>query len=168
MKINEIKDENDNITIEGKIKQIFPSKIFPRKNGNGEGKVQHIILEDKTGKIKVTFWDVSLCNNLFNNEEVKISNLKSKKSNFTNEFELHSKKDTKIENIKKQPTFYDKKQEYFKNKNNQQLQIIRQSSIKAAVELYKCLNTSNDYNKAASICVLIAKDFEKYVINDEN
>lgn len=54
--IGEIKEEMENITIYGKIIERRAISEFERKDGT-TGKVTSLTIMDKTGKIRVTFWD---------------------------------------------------------------------------------------------------------------
>ncbi|MGY5871718.1 MAG: OB-fold nucleic acid binding domain-containing protein [Candidatus Thorarchaeota archaeon] len=53
--IAELEVGMNDVDIEGKIATIYELKEFTRKDG-GEGKVQNIVIADKTSKVRVTFW----------------------------------------------------------------------------------------------------------------
>lgn len=57
-KVNEIK-ENGIFSVYGRIKNIYPKTEFKRNDGS-TGKVSSIIVEDKTGKIRIVFWDKAI------------------------------------------------------------------------------------------------------------
>lgn len=54
--IKDISEGMDNLVIMGKIIVIFPPREFTRKDGS-LGRVGAFIIEDDTGKIKITLWD---------------------------------------------------------------------------------------------------------------
>jgi replication factor A1 len=53
--VAELETGMNDVDIEGKIATIYEVKTFTRKDG-GEGSVQNIVIADKTGKIRATFW----------------------------------------------------------------------------------------------------------------
>ena len=55
-KIEDISENNRNVTLTAKIVHIGPVRKFTRKDG-GEGRVASIIVADKTGSIRVALWD---------------------------------------------------------------------------------------------------------------
>ncbi len=55
-KIEDISENNRNVTLTAKVVHIGPVRKFTRKDG-GEGRVASIIVADKTGSIRVALWD---------------------------------------------------------------------------------------------------------------
>jgi len=54
--ISDINEGMQHIDISGRIMRIFDANTFQRKTGI-EGKVQNIVIADKTGSIRIVFWD---------------------------------------------------------------------------------------------------------------
>lgn len=54
--ISDIREGMQHVDISGRIMRIFDYNTFQRKNGT-EGRVQNIVIADKTGSIRVVFWD---------------------------------------------------------------------------------------------------------------
>ncbi len=96
--ISEIVEETQNITILGRIRQIFPIRDFTHKDGT-PGTVGSFVVEDKTDKIKVTLWNekVSMMSHKYfqKNEIVRIINGYSKLG-LNNNLEVHLNKRSKI------------------------------------------------------------------------
>ena len=57
IKISDIQSGMQNLTIVGKILQIFPVKEFNRKSDGQPGKVGSFILKDETGDIRFVLWN---------------------------------------------------------------------------------------------------------------
>jgi len=57
IKIKDIRPAMQNITLVGKVTQIFPVKEFTKKKDGSIGKVASFILQDDTGEIRFTLWD---------------------------------------------------------------------------------------------------------------
>ncbi len=57
IKIKDIRPAMQNITLIGKVMQIFPVKEFTKKKDGSIGKVASFILQDETGEIRFTLWD---------------------------------------------------------------------------------------------------------------
>ncbi len=57
IKIKDIRPAMQNITLIGKVTQIFPVKEFTKKKDGSIGKVASFILQDETGEIRFTLWD---------------------------------------------------------------------------------------------------------------
>ncbi len=57
VKIRDIRPGMQNITLVGKITQIFPVKEFTKKKDGSIGRVASFILQDETGEIRFTLWD---------------------------------------------------------------------------------------------------------------
>ena len=53
--IADLSVEMNNVDIQGKIATIYEVRTFTRKDG-GEGKVQNIVIADKSSQVRVTFW----------------------------------------------------------------------------------------------------------------
>ncbi|TFG25237.1 MAG: DUF2240 family protein [Promethearchaeota archaeon] len=89
--ISDITENMKNITLVGRIKEIYRVSSFERKEG-GKGTVGSFLLHDKTGDIRITLWDehVKIFNdsNFDINELVKIINGYAKKGR-TGEPEIH-------------------------------------------------------------------------------
>ncbi|NYT03779.1 MAG: DUF3127 domain-containing protein [Candidatus Methanofastidiosa archaeon] len=54
--ISDINEGMQHVDISGRIMRIFDVNTFQRKTGT-EGKVQNIVIADKTGSIRIVFWD---------------------------------------------------------------------------------------------------------------
>ena len=54
--ISDINEGMQHIDISGRIMRIFDANTFQRKTGI-EGRVQNIVIADKTGSIRIVFWD---------------------------------------------------------------------------------------------------------------
>src|SRR4030043_435986 len=57
IKIKDIRPAMQNITLVGKVTQIFPVREFSKKKDGSVGKVASFILQDDTGEIRFTLWD---------------------------------------------------------------------------------------------------------------
>ena len=86
--ISDIMDGMQNIDISGRIMRIFDVNVFQRKTGT-EGRVQNIIIADKTGSIRIVFWDdqIEKLNQFKRGDIVTIRNGYLRKG-FNNEFEI--------------------------------------------------------------------------------
>ena len=56
LKLNQIKGNEKNLTILGKVVRIFDMRTFQNTNKN-DARVQSILIQDDTGKISVSFWN---------------------------------------------------------------------------------------------------------------
>jgi replication factor A1 len=82
IEIREIGENMYSVIIEGQIMNKYPVKCFEKKNGE-LGKVGSILARDRSGIIRITFWDddTKKLDNLNVGDAIKITNLKPKKSN---------------------------------------------------------------------------------------
>ncbi len=94
--ISDIKEGMQHVDISGRIMRIFDYNTFQRKNG-AEGKVQNIVIADKTGSIRVVFWDdqIEKLKNFNRGDIVKITNGYLRKG-LNNEFEISLGRDGNI------------------------------------------------------------------------
>jgi len=56
MKIKDLVNGMKNIMVVGRVFKIYPSKNFTKKDGH-DGKVASVLIQDDTGKARVSFWD---------------------------------------------------------------------------------------------------------------
>jgi replication factor A1 len=56
MKIKDLVDGMKNVVAIGRVFKIHPSKSFTKKDGH-DGKVASVLIQDATGKARVSFWD---------------------------------------------------------------------------------------------------------------
>jgi len=99
LNVSDIKPNMKNIILIGRIKEIYKTHSFNRKDGS-EGKVGSFLLHDSSGDIRVVLWDDKteiLKNDKFDlNELVKIINGYAKESKYSNP-EIHIGRLGKIE-----------------------------------------------------------------------
>lgn len=99
LNVSDIKPNMKNIILIGRIKEIYKTHTFNRKDGS-EGKVGSFLLHDSSGDIRVVLWDDKteiLRNDKFDlNELVKIVNGYAKESKYSNP-EIHIGRLGKIE-----------------------------------------------------------------------
>ncbi|NHI91548.1 MAG: DUF2240 family protein [Candidatus Lokiarchaeota archaeon] len=70
--INELIAGMNSISVVGRISALYPIREFTRKDG-GVGKVGSVLLEDRTGQIRLTLWDDQI--EFFEHEDAKIGTL---------------------------------------------------------------------------------------------
>ena len=96
--VNDITQNMKNITLTGRIKEIYKVHNFNRKEG-GSGNVGSFLLNDKTGDIRIVLWDDHIKifeNPIFNlNELIKIINGYAKKGRL-GDIEIHIGRNSKI------------------------------------------------------------------------
>ncbi|MFX0012385.1 MAG: hypothetical protein ACFE9R_18880, partial [Candidatus Hermodarchaeota archaeon] len=103
LKIQDITENLESTSTEGKVVSRFPAKEFTRKDGQ-IGRVSSIILRDSTGKIRITFWndDIDKIENVEEGDFISLTNLNPRKSNFTeNRIDIHATSSTKITKLDK-------------------------------------------------------------------
>lgn len=103
--ISDIVDGMQNIDISGRIMRIFDVNVFQRKTGT-EGRVQNIIIADKTGSIRIVFWDdqIEKLNQFKRGDIVTIRNGYLRKG-FNNEFEISLGKEGVISGGSESPDY---------------------------------------------------------------
>ena len=91
--ISDINEGMQHVDISGRIMRIFDVNTFQRKNGT-EGKVQNIVIADKTGSIRIVFWDdqIDKVKQYKRGDVVTVRNGYLRKG-FNNEFEISLGKD---------------------------------------------------------------------------
>jgi len=99
--IVDLQENMKNITVIGRIKRIYNTHEFLKKDGS-EGKVKNFTIQDKTQWIRVVIWDNQVDefseNELFTvNTLVKIVNGYMKWSDYNNAYEIHVARWGKIE-----------------------------------------------------------------------
>ena len=82
-KLQDIDENLESISIEGKVMTRYPVKDFIRKDGQN-GSVSSILLRDSTGQVRVTFWndDIKKIKNVEVGDYISLTNLNSRKSNY--------------------------------------------------------------------------------------
>ena len=103
VKIQDITENLESTSTEGKVMNRFSAKEFTRKDGQ-IGRVSSIILRDSTGKIRITFWndDIEKIENIEEGDFISLTNLNPRKSNFTeNRIDVHATSSTKITKLDK-------------------------------------------------------------------
>jgi replication factor A1 len=91
--ISDINEGMQHVDISGRIMRIFDVNTFQRKTGT-EGKVQNIVIADKTGSIRIVFWDdqIEKLKQFKRGDVVTVRNGYLRKG-FNNEFEISLGKD---------------------------------------------------------------------------
>ena len=84
----------DDVTVYGRVTDIFPVKEFTRKKG-GKGKVASMIITDETGTTRVVLWDnkTNILDKIKIGDVVKVVQARVRQGNF---LELHTKASTRI------------------------------------------------------------------------
>lgn len=91
--ISDINEGMQHVDISGRVMRIFDVNTFQRKTGT-EGRVQNIVIADKTGSIRIVFWDdqIEKLKQFKRGDVVTVRNGYPRKG-FNNEFEVSLGKD---------------------------------------------------------------------------
>ena len=91
--ISDINEGMQHVDISGRVMRIFDVNTFQRKTGT-EGRVQNIVIADKTGSIRIVFWDdqIEKLKQFKRGDVVTVRNGYLRKG-FNNEFEVSLGKD---------------------------------------------------------------------------
>lgn len=91
--ISDINEGMQHVDISGRVMRIFDVNTFQRKTGT-EGRVQNIVIADKTGSIRIVFWDdqIDKLKQFKRGDVVTVRNGYLRKG-FNNEFEISLGKD---------------------------------------------------------------------------
>ncbi|NYT14128.1 MAG: DUF3127 domain-containing protein, partial [Candidatus Methanofastidiosa archaeon] len=103
--ISDINEGMQHVDISGRIMRIFDVNTFQRKTGT-EGKVQNIVIADKTGSIRIVFWDdqIDKLKQFKRGDVVTVRNGYLRKG-LNNEFEISLGKDGVISSGQDSPDY---------------------------------------------------------------